>query len=553
MLPKNFLQDGSAASRRDSDPEAKALGQLIAKRKMIVLWSTLSVMITLAGGAAVINVAEQEKIRSAAAAVIAKPLERVTEINLAFQELQALEVQPCTMQHLEALRSIAFRSAIIRDVIYRDQGVLCSANLGTAASALPSQNPDFATEGGRQIWRNVDLSLAPGVKSTLVKEGRYGLLIAPEDPGAVSSGHYALSVVLLNRNHRTMLVIRGADPGIDRSPLVSGSTYWLRGDLISVACLTGQTTCYILKTNWGAVLLANAILLLVAGILACACTVAGIALCLARKFRSRTIDAMFREAVRHEELFMHYQPVVDNRTGAVVSAEALMRWTLRSGKVISPAIFIPIAEENDLIGNLTCLALQRVSEDLGSFLLRHADFKVSVNVVPADMVDSRFHLALRRNFEERGIAPAQLSFELTERTSAKLESAMAVLLDLGRRGHEIYIDDFGTGYANLSYLSDLKVDKIKLDKKFTDTVGTGTLRERIVPSVIDLARELGVQIIVEGVENAEQVNYFRSHGVHLMQGWFYAPALPAAELIGALEGTAATPEREPSTRQLSLA
>ena len=537
MLLADFLQDESIVSRRDSDPEATALGQLASRKALILFGSVLGVLIAFVGVGAAIDGGEQRRIRSAVEGVIARPLERIAEVNSAFLELHPLEAKPCSATHLAALRSIAFRSAIVRDVIYQDErGVRCSGNLGASASSLPSQYPDFITEAGRQIWRNVEIALAPGVKSTLVKEGRYELLISPEgQPVAVDGGYYALSVVLLNRINKTMLVIRGSDPGVDQSSVVTGSTFWLRGNLMSVACLPGQTTCYILKAERAALLLANAPTLVAAGIFACICTATVIAFGLARRFKLHTIDAMLREAVRHEHLFMHYQPIVDNRTGLVVSAEALMRWTLRNGQSISPEVFIPIAEENGLIGKLTCLALQRVSEDLGSFLRIHRNFKISINVVPADMVDDRFHLALQRHVEARGIAPAQLAFEITERTSEKLESAVDVLLDLGDRGHEIYVDDFGTGYANLSYLSDLKVDKIKLDKKFTDTVGTGSLRERIVPSVIDLAKELGVQIIVEGIETAEQVDYFRTRGVHLMQGWFYARALPPDDLIRAVE------------------
>lgn len=550
----DFHPDGSPISRRDSHPEATVMGQLMSRRHRTSLWSILGMLVALAAVGGFLIADEQNKIRSAAATVIAKPLERVAEVNAAFQELHALDVPACSPMHLAALRSIAFRSAIIRDVIFQAEhpGQRCSGNLGAAASALPSKSPDFTSETGRQIWRNVDLPLSPGVKSTLVQEGGYELLIAPESqPATAEHGYYALSVVLLNRASSSMLVVRGSDPGIDRPLLVSGATRWLRGDLVSVACLPGQITCYVLKAHGASVLMSNLMLLVFTALFAGVGTALGFASWSARQFKTHTIDALLREAVRKQDLFMHYQPIVDNRTGEMVSAEALMRWTLPSGESISPVVFIPIAEANDLIGELTRLALQRVSEDFGAFLRSHPNFKISVNVVPADMVDDNFHRSLQLHFEAQGIAPSQLAFELTERTSAKLESAVTVMVELGGRGHEICIDDFGTGYANLSYLSDLKVDKIKLDKKFTDTVGTGTLRERIVPSVIELARELGVEIIVEGVENHEQVKYFRDRGVHLMQGWFYGRPLPPAELIRTLQAprsvAASHPRRSPNT------
>ena len=129
--------------------------------------------------------------------------------------------------------------------------------------------------------------------------------------------------------------------------------------------------------------MSNLMLLVFTALLAGVGTALGFASWSARQFKTHTIDALLREAVRKQDLFMHYQPIVDNRTGEMVSAEALMRWTLPSGESISPVVFIPIAEANDLIGELTRLALQRVSEDFGAFLRSHPNFKISVNVVPA--------------------------------------------------------------------------------------------------------------------------------------------------------------------------
>lgn len=333
MPSADFHPSDAVMSQRDSDPRATLTGQLISSRKTITLWSTLGIAIALAGLCTALAGSEQRRIRSAAETVIAKPLERVAEVNAAFHELQALDAPPCSATQLAALRSIAFRSAIIRDVIFRgdNAGLRCSGNLGSEASKLPSKSPDFTAETGRRIWRNVDLALSPGVKSTLVQEGSYELLVAPENqPLTVEDGYYALSVVLLNRANRTMLVLRGLDPGIEQPLFASATTTWLRGDLVSIACLPGKITCYVLKAYASSLLMSNLMLLILTGILAGIGTAAGVASWLARKFRTRTIDALLREAVRKDELFMHYQPIVDNRTGETVSAECLHTPSCRS-------------------------------------------------------------------------------------------------------------------------------------------------------------------------------------------------------------------------------
>jgi sensor c-di-GMP phosphodiesterase-like protein len=208
-----------------------------------------------------------------------------------------------------------------------------------------------------------------------------------------------------------------------------------------------------------------------------------------------------------------------------------MRWPAATGAAIGPDQFIPIAEDAGMICDLTCFAIRRVSEDLGSLLRFNPTFTVSINIVADDLHNERFHAALAAFISAVGILPPQIALELTERRAAEVEAANVAINRLRQAGYKIYIDDFGTGFSSLTYLSDLAIDAIKLDKSFTGTVNTEMARARLVPPILEMAKDVGVPVIVEGVETECQAAYFRAHGVLGMQGYLFSKPVEAPQLL----------------------
>lgn len=149
-----------------------------------------------------------------------------------------------------------------------------------------------------------------------------------------------------------------------------------------------------------------------------------------------------------------------------------------------------------------------------------------------DLAHPAFLDELEQAVRDAGVSPSALALELTEHSAADLESAKAAIARLRRTGFAVYIDDFGTGYSNLSYLQDLRVDAIKIDRVFTQTVGTETVTASVVPQILEIAEGLGLTVIAEGIEKAEQADYFRNgrRGV-LGQGWLLGRPMPAEEFI----------------------
>jgi sensor c-di-GMP phosphodiesterase-like protein len=268
----------------------------------------------------------------------------------------------------------------------------------------------------------------------------------------------------------------------------------------------------------------------------------GIVLCAFRR-RGRSLDQQLRRAIAAEELDVFYQPIVDFADGKIAGCEALARWTKPDGTPVSPDTFVQLAEENGFVGSLTCFVLKRTLKELEEAIKKIPDFRVNVNVSPADLVDPEFLPMLDQSMREAKLRPSSVVIEITERTTASHEKAMATIRDLRRMGHRIYIDDFGTGYSNLSSLLYPSIDSIKIDKAFIRAIGTDAVTVAIVPEILRMARKLSLGVVVEGIESQEQADYFSTEDIRMYgQGWLYGRPMPASDFLRLL-GFAGQPKK----------
>lgn len=213
----------------------------------------------------------------------------------------------------------------------------------------------------------------------------------------------------------------------------------------------------------------------------------------------------------------------------MVGAEALARWTDDTGETIPPDIFIPIAEEKGFIGAITRQVLDRALEDMRA-LLDGSGFRLTINLSVSDLGDPRFFSHLEQALRHTGVPAGSLGFEITERATALHNDGQAGIARLREAGHSVYLDDFGTGYSSLSYLHNLHADAIKIDRAFTRTVGTEAVTASVLPQIIDMARGLGLEIVVEGIETSTQADYFRSECPGASgQGWLFGRPVAAHE------------------------
>ena len=242
-----------------------------------------------------------------------------------------------------------------------------------------------------------------------------------------------------------------------------------------------------------------------------------------RNYR-RSLKGLLQAGLARREFVPFYQPVVDSRSQQVVGFEALLRWQ-RGGGLIPPGAFIDYAEEQQLILPMTSQLLEKVIADLPK--LAPGQW-VSVNIVAAHLE----HPHLRNLLLQHGWpSPAQLTFELTERKPiTDIKTVVIEITALQQQGYHFKLDDFGTGYGGFAYLQRLGIRQIKIDKMFVDTIGTDDLKRSVLDATIAFYRESGMEMIAEGVERQEQVDYLQQHGVHLIQGYVYAPPMALTKL-----------------------
>jgi diguanylate cyclase (GGDEF)-like protein/PAS domain S-box-containing protein len=232
------------------------------------------------------------------------------------------------------------------------------------------------------------------------------------------------------------------------------------------------------------------------------------------------------QALANDELDVHYQPIVDLATGEICGMEALMRWRHPELGMVSPAEFIPVAEESGLIGPLGEWVLRRACHQIARWRRDNPTLTVSVNVAARQLRDTAFPEVVRSAIDDAKLPPGTLILELTE--SSSLDDSLGTLRLLNELGVRLAIDDFGTGYSSLSYLQRLPIDVLKIDRSFVRDVDDVPRAAAIVDAIVRLGQALGVRLVAEGVEQTGQAGALQNQGCQLAQGYLFAAPLDAA-------------------------
>jgi diguanylate cyclase (GGDEF)-like protein len=249
----------------------------------------------------------------------------------------------------------------------------------------------------------------------------------------------------------------------------------------------------------------------------------------ARVQARRSLEADLRRAITVQEFELHYQPLVDARTGRITAAEALVRWRHPERGLVPPADFIPLAEETGLIGPLGQWVLRTACTQAARW---PSHIRVAVNLSPAQFRDLRLAETVKAALTASGLAANRLELEITEGVLlADEERTLATLTRLRAAGVSISMDDFGTGYSSLSYLRRFPFDKIKVDRSFVRQLPGDPESAAIVRAIITMGACLGMTITVEGVETAEQFAFTAASGCDQVQGYHVSRPLPEAEFL----------------------
>jgi diguanylate cyclase (GGDEF)-like protein/PAS domain S-box-containing protein len=251
-----------------------------------------------------------------------------------------------------------------------------------------------------------------------------------------------------------------------------------------------------------------------------------------RAVERQFLEESLRHALEREELTVCYQPRINLETGALVGAEALIRWNQPQRGAVLPARFIPIAEESGLIVPIGRWVLREACREASRWHRAGIPLRMAVNVSTVQLRSRAFLSDLRAILEETQLPPQLLELELTE--SFLMQDSrftVSVLRSLNEVGVRLALDDFGTGYSNLSYLKRFPLDILKIDRSFVSDVAKDARDASIVSAVIAMGRNLNLSVVAEGIETPEQLAFLRAHGCPEGQGEYFGPPLSVAELV----------------------
>ncbi|MBK9235800.1 MAG: EAL domain-containing protein [Rhodoferax sp.] len=249
----------------------------------------------------------------------------------------------------------------------------------------------------------------------------------------------------------------------------------------------------------------------------------------ARSTRHLQLVNALRQALEHDQLRLHFQPQVSLLDGRLVGAEALLRWTHPELGPVSPAEFIPAAEDSGLILPIGEWVLRHAARQARFWLQDgRAPLVMAVNLSAVQFRHPDLPALVTRILEEESLPPEYLELELTEGVALHdPQGAIAVMNQLHERGVRMSIDDFGTGHSSLAHLKKFKIYKLKVDQSFVRDISTDAEDRAIVAAIIQMAKSLGLQTIAEGVETAGQLAFLREQGCDEVQGYFFSKPLPA--------------------------
>lgn len=246
-----------------------------------------------------------------------------------------------------------------------------------------------------------------------------------------------------------------------------------------------------------------------------------------------SIESKLQNAITNNEFILHYQPKIDLLTGKLKGVEALIRWKQKDSDLIYPDNFIPMAEDMGLISNITMMVVSMVFEQLEQW--EHTPMQgtpISINISAIDFSNKKFIEWIFKLIEEKNIQPGTIEFELTETVLFDdINYVKDILNKLHQHGINISVDDFGTGYSSFSYLRDLDIDFLKIDKSFIMDIESSSQSRAIVKSIIDIGINLNVDVIAEGIETSYERDFLRKSGCLIGQGYYFSKPIPADQLF----------------------
>ncbi len=485
-----------------------------------------------------------------------------SESRATLANLNASPYPFCSEAEIAYFRKLLFQSRYLRDVGRMRDGIMeCSATMSRAELPREQMKPDWSQPDGTQVFNNLPPFRIGNLRSFLLQQGGSYVVYDPhllQMQGAASSHvFFTATIPSLQQNRQ----IGNASTQARTKIFTENGRTWLGDKLYVTRCSAHYFRCTSAYISTVEALRNDRIHpALGTGLGGSIGALCGLFFSFLYR-RNRSMDHQLRRAISRDKVRLVYQPIVDLASKRVIGAEALARWTDEEGFAVSPDVFVHMAQEYGFVGELTRLVVRHALRDFAETFRERPDFRLSINVTADDLDDPAFLPMLEQALNEARVPSQNLAIEITESSTARHQAARDAILRLRQRGHSVQVDDFGTGYSSLSYLHDLFIDTIKIDRSFTQAIGTQAVTVGILPQILAMAATLHLDVIVEGVETSQQASYFAgTERSILAQGWLFGRPVPTADFHKLLDAdakkdavSAESPEESSSTMPFQVA
>jgi len=482
-----------------------------------------------------------EDVRTSAKRAITLAESRVSEVLIALDNLAMAGVNSCSPAHIALMRQAAFTTTPAKEIALLDAGgaVMCTHDGRPAAlrTVLHMEQLPDAREHSIDVVRLGNNEMVR-LRRTVGVNALAALVPAELFVPRVSSqgGPFAAHAGATTKQGMVIGEAGSRSVKLDDHALTARAESSKYGLSVTTALPRGAINTSGLDSLSLFSKVAVALILI------------GVALLLPKRYTNNPVDELQR-ALAAGEFIPYYQPVVDIRSGQLRGAEVLVRWKKSDGSIVLPGAFIPLAETSGLILPLTRALMRHVCNEAGAAIGCRPGLKISFNFAAQLFREESIVKEVRNVFAGSPIDLSQVVLELTERDPIEnLTETRRVIAALQGIGVRIAIDDVGTGHSGLSYMLKLGVDIIKIDKMFVDSLGTDRNSTTIVETLIDLAHNMRMDVVAEGVENFEQVMHLRDLGVRSAQGYVFAPPLPGSAFLQLVDAIDPLPAATVETR-----
>ena len=462
---------------------------------------------------------------------------RVDRVLATLEDVAKRSIDSCKPAHIEALRQATFTTAAVKElsIIDPDGRTLCS-DVGNQPDQRRVTSSEPVAPGSSVLMEAVTLGTPPGVPWVRFRKPGVGgangiaaLVPLPLFVPQVSNDGEPM-------NFHARMLTAGGSLIAESGHLQDGS-----GDVDELLIADLSSSRYGLRTHITAPpghiapgqSDLRAIGSIVSGLLAI--FILALSVLLPRREHTNPI-ADIERALGAGEFVPYFQPIVDIRSGRLRGAEVLVRWRKPDGSIVPPAMFIPLAESSGLIIELTRSLMRATLKEAGAALGKRPHVTIGFNLTARHFASEDIVADMRSIFKRSPLKMSQVVLEVTERQPIEnLTETRRVIAALQGLGCKVAIDDVGTGHSGLSYMLKLGADIIKIDKLFIDSIGIDRNSNTIIETLIDLAQNMRMDVVAEGVESFEQVVHLRELGIRAAQGYVFAPPLPGPVFLKLVE------------------